>query len=65
MRFLHLADLHLGKQMNDLSLLADQEAVLQQIISIAQSEQIDAVLISSRYQVCRFTDRMLGTSDFK
>ena len=46
MRFLHLADLHLGKQMNDLSLLADQEAVLQQIISISRSEQIDAVLIA-------------------
>ena len=46
MRFLHLADLHLGKQMNDLSLLADQEAVLRQVISISQSEQIDAVLIA-------------------
>ncbi len=41
MKFLHLADLHLGKQMNDLSLLADQEAVLEQIVSISQSEQID------------------------
>ena len=28
MRFLHIADLHLGKQMNDLLLLDDQEAVL-------------------------------------
>lgn len=28
MKFLHLSDLHLGKQMNDVSLLADQEAVL-------------------------------------
>lgn len=46
LRFLHLADLHLGKQMNDWSLLADQEAVLQQIASIADSEQADAVLIA-------------------
>ena len=46
MRFLHLADLHLGKQMNDWSLLMDQEAVLQQIVSIAVSEKADAVLIS-------------------
>ena len=46
MRFLHLADLHLGKQMNDVSLLSDQEAVLQQIVSIAKSEQVDAVLIA-------------------
>ena len=35
MRFLHIADLHLGKQMNDLLLLDDQEAVLDQIIHIA------------------------------
>ena len=46
MRFLHLADLHLGKQMNDWSLLPDQEAVLQQIISITDSEKVDAVLIA-------------------
>ena len=46
MKFLHLADLHLGKQMNDLSLLADQQAMLDQIVSIAQDEQVDAVLIA-------------------
>ena len=46
MRFIHLADLHLGKQMNDLSLLSDQEAVLQQITEIAQAEHIDAMLIA-------------------
>ena len=46
MRFLHIADLHLGKQMNDLSLLPDQEAVLRQIVSIADDEQADAVLIA-------------------
>ena len=46
MRFLHIADLHLGKQMNDLSLLADQEAVLDQVIQIADAEKVDAVLIA-------------------
>ncbi len=46
LRFLHLADLHLGKQMNDWSLLADQEAILQQIASIADSEKADAVFIA-------------------
>ena len=46
MRFLHVADLHLGKQMNDLSLLADQEAVLDQVIQIADAEKVDAVLIA-------------------
>ena len=36
MRFLHLADLHLGKQMNDLSLLPDQEYILRQIMEIVE-----------------------------
>ncbi len=46
MRFLHLADLHLGKQMNDVSLLPDQEFILEQIVSIADNERVDAVLIA-------------------
>lgn len=47
MKFLHLSDLHLGKQMNDVSLLEDQEAMLMyQIVPIAQKEHVDAVLIA-------------------
>ena len=47
MKFLHLSDLHLGKQMNDVSLLADQEAVLLgQVVPIARRENVDAVLIA-------------------
>lgn len=46
MRFLHIADLHLGKQMNDLLLLEDQEAILDQVIHIAREEKVDAVLIA-------------------
>ena len=46
MRFLHLADLHLGKMMNDWSLLEDQEAVLLQILEMTEREKTDAVLIA-------------------
>ena len=46
MRFIHIADLHLGKQMNDLSLLEDQALILDQIVSIADEERADAVLIA-------------------
>ena len=46
MRFLHIADLHLGKQMNDVTLLPDQEYILSQIVSIAEAERVDAVLIA-------------------
>ena len=31
MRFLHTADLHIGKQLNDISLLQDQIFILDQI----------------------------------
>lgn len=46
MRFLHTADLHLGKALNDVSFLDDQQHVLNQIVSIAQEENVDAVLIA-------------------
>lgn len=46
MKFLHLSDLHLGKRMNDVSLLEDQRYILNQIIQAAVDEQVDAVLIA-------------------
>lgn len=47
MKFLHLADLHLGKQLNDVSLLDDQKDILfNQIVPIAKEERVDAVLIA-------------------
>ena len=46
MKFLHLSDLHLGRQLADVSLLPDQEAILDQIVSVAENEKADAVLIS-------------------
>jgi len=45
-KFIHTGDLHLGKQMNDLSLLDDQAAVLDQIIEITRREEADAVIIA-------------------
>lgn len=46
MRFLHTADLHLGRKLNELPLLEDQKLLLQQIVEIAVREKIDAVLIA-------------------
>ena len=46
MKFLHLADLHLGKILQEQSLIEDQEYMLNQIIEIIEKENIDAVLIS-------------------
>ena len=46
MRFLHIADLHLGKQMNDISLMEDQQDILNKIAGIAERESVQAVLIA-------------------
>ena len=46
MRFLHLSDLHLGKRLNEFSLLEDQAFILDQILSIARDRQVDGVLIA-------------------
>ena len=46
MKFLHLGDLHLGKRLVGVSLLEDQRHILEEILSIAESERPDAVLIA-------------------
>lgn len=45
MRFLHTADLHIGKRVNEFSMLEDQEYILRQILKTADKEQVEAVLI--------------------
>ena len=46
MRFMHIADLHIGKQLNEVSFLPDQRQILDQIASIADAERVDCVLIA-------------------
>lgn len=46
MKLLHLSDLHLGKRVNEFSMLEDQKDILAQIVDIADTEQPDAVMIS-------------------
>ena len=46
MRFMHLADLHLGKNVNGYSLIKDQEYALDQIIKLLNKEEIDTLLIA-------------------
>ena len=45
MKLVHLSDLHIGKRVNEISMLEDQEHILMQIIGIIDEEQPDAVLI--------------------
>ena len=46
MKLLHLSDLHIGKRVNEYSMLKDQRHILEQILNIADEEEPDAVLIA-------------------
>lgn len=46
MKFLHLADLHLGKIVSEKNLLEDQRYILQEILNIAKENNADAILIA-------------------
>ena len=46
MKLIHLSDLHLGKRVNEISMLEDQEYILAEILQIVDGMKPDAVLIS-------------------
>ena len=46
MKILHTSDWHLGKKLEDYSRLSEQKEVMQEIIDIAEKEDVDAVLIA-------------------
>ncbi|HOS50071.1 MAG TPA: exonuclease subunit SbcD, partial [Bacillota bacterium] len=46
MKFIHLSDLHIGKRVNEFSMLEDQEFILDRIARVIEEEKPDAVLIA-------------------
>lgn len=46
MRILHTSDWHIGRQFHQVSLLEDQRYVLQQIVTIAREQEVDAIIIA-------------------
>lgn len=46
MKFLHLSDLHLGKRVNEFSMVEDQKYILSKIINIVEDEKPDGILIA-------------------
>lgn len=46
MKLIHLSDLHLGKRVNEFSMLEDQTYILAEILRIVEGESPDAVLIA-------------------
>ncbi|MBR2036322.1 MAG: exonuclease SbcCD subunit D [Lachnospiraceae bacterium] len=46
MKFLHTADLHIGKSIYEFNMLEDQRHILQEILQIAGEEKVDAILLA-------------------
>ncbi len=46
MKFLHLSDIHLGKRVNEYSMLDEQKYILDNIIDIAENEKVEAIIIA-------------------
>ncbi len=46
MRFLHTGDLHLGKTVNDFSMIADQKYILEQITDMVKKEAAEVLVIA-------------------
>lgn len=46
MKFLHISDLHIGKRVNEFSMIEDQKYILNRILEIADQEQAHSVLIA-------------------
>ena len=46
MKLIHLSDLHLGKRLNEFSLVEDQRVILREILRILDAERPDAVLLA-------------------
>ena len=45
MRFIHTADLHIGKSLGNVSLHDEQENILNQIVQIAVDKKVDGIFI--------------------
>ena len=45
MKILHLGDLHLGKRVNEISMIEDQKFILDQIVTLVKEEKIDYTLL--------------------
>ena len=46
MKLVHLSDLHLGKKVNEFSMIEDQQYILRKILEIIDAEQPDGVIIA-------------------
>ncbi|WP_461812382.1 exonuclease SbcCD subunit D [Faecalimonas sp.] len=46
MKFIHLSDLHIGKRVNEFSMIEEQRYILQQVIEVVKEEKPDGVFLA-------------------
>lgn len=46
MKLIHLSDLHIGKKVNEFSMLPDQQHIFTQILDIIEQQKVDGVIIA-------------------
>ena len=46
MKLFHLSDLHIGKRVNEFSMLEDQKYILMQILKAAKEHQPDGIILA-------------------
>ena len=46
MKLMHLADLHIGKRVNEFSMLEDQEYILTKVVNIIDEQRPDVIMIA-------------------
>ena len=72
MKILHTSDLHIGKRVNEYSMLDEQKFIFSKILDIAKSEQPDAIIIAgdiydkslpSTEAVSLFDDFLVGLAE--
>ena len=46
MKLFHLSDLHIGKRVNEFSMIEDQKYILERILNLAEDEKPDGVILA-------------------
>ena len=57
MRFLHLADLHIGKRLNEFSLIEDQKFIFDKILNIIDEKKLRQFLLQGMCMTSRCHQR--------
>ena len=54
MKLFHLSDLHIGKRVNEFSMLEDQKYILGQILKAAKEHQPEGIILAGDIMISRF-----------